>query len=450
MSVLGLIPAYLVVYDALHIHGFILDAFNAGYVVIIIPIWIVDGVRGLVDVAFTGSYKRAAEDISKVTVVIACKDGEDVIGETLADLLTKFSSPQIIVISNGSTDRTVDIIRDAHVRYADIKAPIGKVRAINAAIPHVKTPYVLLLDDDTLLRGASIPTGLLDQGYAGVAFRVHARNVPGWVTRIQAHEYRKGSDISKRRQNRQATVQNISGAVGLFTQKELMRQIHLHTGEFSGEDLQRTLLLHLADDNRGVVLSDSIVETLVPATLRELFNQRVFGWFPGQYTNAGNYFRLLFSRHASLGIRDDALYNIFFVMLLDIIRVLALPIMIFYPWYALVTYISYVLLESTAYLRNGRREPFWVILAYPLYGLFGLVTRVGAFATFLYRRTVAALCRLRWRDDYRRAPFSVKAASSVLAMSIIAGVLTLNVLYDYSHILTNIDLGAPIRSLWQR
>jgi cellulose synthase/poly-beta-1,6-N-acetylglucosamine synthase-like glycosyltransferase len=119
----------------------------------------------------------------------------------------------------------------------DIKECIGKVRAINEAVHHVKTPYVLLLDDDTLIDPTTvIPTSLLDEGYAGVALRVHIRK-NGWLSEIQAHEYRKGSDIGKRRHNKHSGVQNISGAVGLYTNKELLRQTMLHTGEFAGEYL---------------------------------------------------------------------------------------------------------------------------------------------------------------------------------------------------------------------
>lgn len=437
---LAAIITYVITYGVLRLHGFIIDNFNVGYVVIIIPIMVVDGLRGVFDIALSRAYKHADEDLSKVTVVIACKDGEDVIGHTLRDLLKKFSPDKIIVSSNGSTDRTCEIARDYKVTCLEIHEGIGKVRAINRALEHVMTPYVLLIDDDTLINGAHIPTALLEQGYGGVAFRLHIK-VTNWISKLQAHEYRKGSDIGKRRHNEAATVQNISGAIGLFTLKELRRQTEYHTGEFSGEDLQRTLLLHMSDDidHKGVVLADSVVLTEPPVTLRTLYKQRVYGWFPGQYANLNNYLKVMLSRHTSLGIREDAFYNVFLVMVLDIIRILALPIMIFYPWYFVVMYLTYALLEVVAYLKNGHREPFWVVLVYPFYGLFGLITRLGAFCVFLYRRIVVRLCRYVFLDDYRRAPKGIKFLSTILVTILLVILLGSNIEYNFSRLMTNID-----------
>jgi cellulose synthase/poly-beta-1,6-N-acetylglucosamine synthase-like glycosyltransferase len=449
-SVLALL-VYVVAYGIVRLHGFVIDHFNEGYLVIIIPIFVVDGVRGILDIAFAKDYKHAEEDLSKVTVVIACKDGEPVIGATLDDLKKKFAPSQIIVASNGSTDKTCEIVRSHDAVCLEVVEPIGKVRAINYAMPFVKTPYVLLLDDDTLLDGALIPTGLLDKNYGGVAFRVHVKRHAknSLATLIQAHEYRKSSDIGKRRHNKHAAVQNISGAVGLYTHKELMRQVELHSGEFSGEDLQRTMLLHLAVDShyKGVVLAHSIVLTEAPSDFKSLYRQRVFGWFPGQYANFKNYIRVMFSSHAPLGLREDAFYNIFFVMFMDIIRIVALPIMIFYPWYFVVMYFTYVTLETIAYLKNSRQEPYWVVLIYPFYGLFGLVTRLGAFCAFCYRRLIAHLCRMKYYDDYRRASTSMKFLSLSIVMLFLCSILTINVKNNYSRTFTNINLAHTARHI---
>lgn len=450
LAVLGGILLYVVLYSLFQMKGFTWGSFEPGYLVIIIPIWTIDGMRGVMDIMFAKEYKHATEDSNKVAVVIACKDGEDVIGTTLKDLTSKLNPKQIIVASNGSTDKTCEISRKYGVVCLDIKQPVGKVRAINIALQYVKTPYVLLLDDDTLLEGATIPTSLLDEGYTGVAFRVHirkARKKMPWITHLQAHEYRKSSDIGKRRHNKHAAVQNISGAVGLYTRDELLRQTRIHTGEFSGEDLQRTLILHLSKQNKGVVLADSIVYTEAPDTLKVLYSQRVYGWFPGQYANFKNYLHILFGRNVPFGLREDAFYNIFWVMFMDIIRVLALPIIIMYPWYFIVMYVVYIALESCAYLKNGRKEPFWVVLAYPFYGLFGLYTRIAALGVFLYRRMIIAISEQHYFDDYRRANDITKLLSFTIVMMLFGCVLGLNVGHNYSHIFTNVDWSRLFSSL---
>lgn len=369
-------------------------------------------------------------------MIIACKDGEQVIDATLSSLLTRFDPKQIILASNGSTDDTCHIAQGHGVIILDIESPLGKVRAINYALRYVDTPYVLLLDDDTIVGDAPMPTGLLEEGYEGVAFRVLVK-VSNWVTKIQMYEYRKSTDLGKRYHNNRASVQNISGAIGLFKLRQLKTQIRRHSGEFSGEDLQRTLLIHLAQDSKGVVLSDSTVYTQPPDTIRALYQQRSFGWFPGLYANFRNYFKVLTRDHMPFALRFDAFYNIFLVMLLDILRVLSLPILVFYPWYFVIMYLTYLLLETISYIKSEPDEPFWAVIIYPAYGMFGFFTRSSAFATFLYRRFAVKLAKRRFLDDYRSVGTLIKILSVTLTMIIITGFLTLNVIFYYARPILN-------------
>lgn len=435
--VLWAVIAYVIAYGVVRLGGFVFDGTVFGYLAILLPIWLVDGLKSSFESLVPKQYKYAEEDLSKVTVIIACKDGEKVIAPTLKSVLRKFALSNVIVVSNGSTDRTCEIARTAGVQCLEYKEPLGKVRAINAALPHVHTPYVLLLDDDTLLAGATIPTGLLDQGYDAVAFRVMVR-LETWVSQLQSHEYRKSFDIGRRYHNHRASVQNISGAIGLFKCESLEWQVSRHTGEFSGEDLQRTLLIHLAAHRQspkgvgGVVLSRSIVITQAPTELGELFRQRVFGWFPGLYANFGNYIKILFRRRTPVRLRLDAFYNCFLVIGLDILRLLALPIMIFYPWYFAITYFTYVMLELVPYMRTYRTEPLWVIMIYPFYGIFGLLTRICAGGVFFYRRLVRLLSRQAFRDDYRRAPGVLKYVGVGTVVLGLSTILVLNIIYGYA------------------
>ena len=138
------------------------------------------------------------------------------------------------------------------------------MEAINVALKEVRTPYVLMIDDDTLIGNIKIPTSLLKKKYEAIAFIV-LPTVENWITKIQSYEYAKSMKFGKVYQSNYRTVQNISGAIGLFHTRELIRQTKLHTGEFSGEDLQRTLLIHL-NNAKGVVLQQSTVYTDAPKT----------------------------------------------------------------------------------------------------------------------------------------------------------------------------------------
>lgn len=421
-----IIIAYVIGFGVFRTHGFVITQFEPAFLSILIPIWLIDGLKGTIESFASKKYLTATQDLNKVTVIIACKDGEDVIGATLRSLLKKFKPKQIILASNGSTDRTCEIGRAYKVRVLDIREPLGKARAINYALDYVKTSDVLLLDDDTLVGRARIPNGLLIQGYDGVAFRVLVR-VTNWVSRFQMYEYRKTTDLGKRYHSNKASVQNISGAIGLFKTEKLRDQIWKHSGEFSGEDLQRTLLIHLSEESRGVVLARSTVITRPPTTIVDLFKQRTFGWFPGLYANFWNYIRILFGKHKPAGLRFDAFYNTFLVMLLDVIRLLSLPILILYPWYFVIMYGAYLILESVTYIQSGANEPYWVVIFYPLYGLFGFITRACAFVTFVYRRLCVRLTGNSFFDNYRFVKPGFKMLAIVMTLLPIVAILVLNV-----------------------
>lgn len=369
--------------------------------IMLIPVFLVDGIKTFIESFTPKKVITGDEDLSKVTVVIPTYNGGKHIGVTLTDLVKRFPKDQIIVSSNGSRDDTCDVVRTYGVRLLEIEQPIGKVEAINRALHMVKTPYTLIMDDDTLVGDAVIPTTVLDEGHGGVAFRVYPVRKGPWSL-IQLHEYRKSMDVGRRYHNHSSTVQNISGAVGLYRTQELIRQADIHTGEFSGEDLQRTLLVHLSrNTGGGVVMSESIIETMAPDSFMSLFNQRVYGWYPGFLANFHLYWRLLFMRNIPKRLRFEAFFNCFVLTFLDPIRLLSLPILLFTPTYLVFFYIVYVLLETIPWFSTGRNEPYWVILVFPLYGIFNFLTRMLSMSVFFYRRITKIIGKGIKNDDYK-------------------------------------------------
>jgi cellulose synthase/poly-beta-1,6-N-acetylglucosamine synthase-like glycosyltransferase len=404
---------YIYIYGNSVTDGFQVVKFGTWVLIIYIPIIIIDGIKLAVECSTPTRFKKGKEDIAKVTVIIPTKDGGDTLKATITDLLKKFKPKQIIVASNGSTDKTVIIAQKLGVRVLDIPKAVGKIDAINAALSLVTTPYCMTMDDDVMIGNAIIPTNLLRKS-AGIAFRVLPIEST-WVTKLQAHEYRKSMDIGKSFHNGTGTVQNISGAIGLFKTKELIRQIDLHTGEFSGEDLQRTLLIHLSDEKGGVVVSESIVMTDVPKTVWELFKQRVFGWSPGFFTNTKNFIKLMGKRDAHFKIRFEAFYSTFLVVITDPLRLISLPIIIFYPSITLLFYVTYVILEAIPYFKMGAKEPVWVLLLAPIYGLFTFVARTMGFMVFLYRRVAVKIARMPRYDDYHTVALRFRIAGLFIA-----------------------------------
>lgn len=265
---------------------------STAVIMLVFFIFAIDGIKFLIESFGKKSYyKLNNENLEKITVIIPVYNGESILPGTLRSLLKKFNRNSIIVSSNGSTDNTIEISKKFGIKWIDTKQPIGKVAAINVALKIVETEYVLIIDDDVDIKDIKIPTSALDDGASAVSFRVYPI-VKNPITAIQKYEYRKSMDISRAFYNSFGVVHSISGAIGLFYKRDLIDQIGVHTEEFSGEDLQRTIII-LAKNNSKILLSDQNVYTEVPETIKDLINQRIFGWNPGYISNMKTFFKML-------------------------------------------------------------------------------------------------------------------------------------------------------------
>ncbi|UYQ95235.1 glycosyltransferase family 2 protein [Chitinophaga horti] len=95
-----------------------------------------------------------------VTLLVAAYNEEDFIREKVTNTL-ELDYPadklHIIYITDGSSDRTPDIIKEyPRVQLLHENARRGKTAAINRAMAHVTTPYVIFCDANTLLNKEAI------------------------------------------------------------------------------------------------------------------------------------------------------------------------------------------------------------------------------------------------------------------------------------------------------
>ena len=349
-------------------------------------------------------------DLTKVTALIPTRNGKGVIRETIQHLRAAgIPLRQILVVDDGSTDGTDEVLRTIGVRHYTVPN-MGKVSAINFGVHRVETPYVLLLDDDTRIGNARIPTSLLDR-YDAVAFNVipdrrdrHGPRGSRIIACLQRYEYCKSMEIGRRFQDKTASISCISGAVGLFKKERLQTFHHKHTGAFQGEDLQRTIIELLNDGN--VVFVDEAVWTVVPDNVRGLARQRVLNWYPAPYHMFFSYLQLLFRRGSPGRLRYEMLYNIF-VVLSEPFRLWSL-LMILYlgHWHELgLIYALYLLLEMYPFyiiqrkIDSGYKYP--VLLLYPIFGLGNVFLRVISWFVWLHKRFVTGEMRRRSEKDRR-------------------------------------------------
>jgi cellulose synthase/poly-beta-1,6-N-acetylglucosamine synthase-like glycosyltransferase len=378
------------------------------YVYIFAIFLLIDALKVFVEIWNRPVRRSFTSDLDQVTALVPTHNGRGVIRETLKDLLRAGLSPdRILVVDDGSTDGTHEILEEMKVRHYRVPN-MGKVSAINFGIHRVTTPYVLLLDDDTRIGKARIPTSLLKE-YDAVAFNVlpdrrdrYGPKGSGLVACMQRYEYSKSMEIGRRFQDATESISCISGAVGLFKRERLQAFHHKHTGVFQGEDLQRTIIELLHDGS--VVFADEPVWTVVPDKITALARQRLAGWYPAHYHLFPAYFRLLFRGASPWRLRHEMAYNIF-VVLTEPFRIWSLVMLLWQGlWLQLgFLYVLYLLLELYPFLviqrdfDTGRR---WaVLLLYPVFGLSNAVLRIFAWFVWLWKRVVTGEMRRKSERD---------------------------------------------------
>ena len=92
-------------------------------------------------------------DIIRTTVVIPNYNGEKFIDECLRSVFSSAVKVNVIVVDNGSSDKSISIIEDKHPRTRIIRLDknTGFCHAVNVGIDLCDTEFVYLLNNDTVI-----------------------------------------------------------------------------------------------------------------------------------------------------------------------------------------------------------------------------------------------------------------------------------------------------------
>jgi cellulose synthase/poly-beta-1,6-N-acetylglucosamine synthase-like glycosyltransferase len=399
-----LAPGFVSLLDA----GTATTGWSGSLVFVVLVCALVDFAKMIVELLGRAEPRTFTQDTSLVSAVIACRNGAGVLPGTIAELSRLVPPGRIHVVDDGSTDDTSGVARALGCVVHRFERSKGKASAINYAIHRVTTPLVLLLDDDTRLGSALLPTSLIvEAGYDAVAFQVlpDRRDRNGalgnnFLGALQRYEYAKSMEIGKRFHDVTYSVSCVSGAIGLFRRDDLDELHHAHSGVFQGEDLQRTIvhLLH----GRRIVFASQPVWTVAPHRWGQWFRQRLMGWYPGLFHQLPNMVRLLFSKHANWRLRYEMAYNVF-TLITDPFKIWSMVVLAVTPGlrlWALALYLLYLAFEFFAWnvIRepgSGRRVSPLVLLAFPVYGAVNTILRTFSLLVWLWLRFVEGSMRPR-------------------------------------------------------
>jgi glycosyltransferase involved in cell wall biosynthesis len=98
--------------------------------------------------------ERVPEAAPRVSVIIATYNRSQLLGEALESLRAQtFTGFEAIVVDDGSTDGTRDVVESFDDRFRYVQQPnCGRSRARNRGLELARGRYVAFLDDDDLLR----------------------------------------------------------------------------------------------------------------------------------------------------------------------------------------------------------------------------------------------------------------------------------------------------------
>lgn len=296
-----------------------------------------------------------------VTVIIPAYNEETVIARTIERVLeADYPDFKVVVVDDGSTDNTGAIVssRFGHDKRVSLfrQENHGKWFALDLALYYIDTPFIVIVDADSLLDPAALR--LLVQPFkneriGAVAGTVEVGNRENFLTTFQVIEYMYTQQVMRRAYEVFDGIIVVPGAIGAW-RVSAVRAAGEVSGDTITEDADLTIAVHRA--GYSIAYQEGAKSyTEVPNTVRGFMRQRLrwsFGMFQVSWKHARS-------------IREGR--PVGYISLVDAV------------WYGLITSLIYPIIDAiliTAFL-------FW-IYAFAIEGL-------AAFAAFPVTGSMAFL-----------------------------------------------------------
>ncbi|MEP9852952.1 poly-beta-1,6 N-acetyl-D-glucosamine synthase IcaA [Staphylococcus aureus] len=222
-----------------------------------------------------------------ISFLIPCYNEEETIKETIENILKlEFPNKQVIVINDGSSDRSTEVIEELKktltFTFVNLTQNKGKANALNQAIKYAKYDYLMGVDADTLIDNDA-PYYMIEHfknnpKLAAVTGNPRIRNKGSILGKIQTVEYASMVGSIKRAQTIAGKINTISGVFTLF-KKSAVEKVGGWDIDMITEDIAISWKFHL-NDLYIKYEPRALCWMLVPETVGGLWKQRV-RWVQG-------------------------------------------------------------------------------------------------------------------------------------------------------------------------
>lgn len=365
--------------------------------------------------------RRLHNDPPLVTVIIPALNEEKTINWTVRSLQEQsYRHLQIIVVDDGSTDRTAEICRrlsrNHRIEYFRFSERAGKSAVLNFGLRFARGEFVVFVDSDTTFDRDAIYhliKAFADPAVGGVSGNLRVRNhASNLLTSLQQIEYIFTISIGRRVRATFGILPIISGAFGAFRRGLVTTETN--GGHEPGPGNDSDLAIRVRKLGYKIVFEPkAFCLTNVPETLPKLIKQRS-RWDRNLIKNRLRKHRDVFNPFSeNFRLIDVVTFvdSIFFHLVLSGVTVFyLLDISMHYtailPLLLMINFLLYFCAEVSelliAVLLSGRTEDLKLLLYVPLfnpYKLFIKMVRLNAYVQEVF-------FRFSYRDPF--APFKVR------------------------------------------
>lgn len=273
-----------------------------------------------------------------VTVLVPAYNERECIANTVRSLMESDHPIEVIVIDDGSTDGTADIVEAMWLPNVFVVRQVnsGKPAALNNGIAHARHDLVVMMDGDTVFEPSTVrelvqPFG--DPAVGAVAGNAKVGNRDTLIGAWQHIEYVMGFNLDRRMYDLLRCMPTIPGAVGAFRRTALER-VGGMSEDTLAEDTDITMAMH-RDGWRVVYAERARAWTEAPESVQQLWSQR-YRWSYGTMQAIWKHRRAVIERGPSgrfgrVGLPLVSLFMVLFPLLAPLIDVFLLYGLVFGP-----------------------------------------------------------------------------------------------------------------------
>ncbi len=311
-----------------------------------------------------------------VTVLVPAYNERECIANTVRSLVASDYPVEVIVIDDGSTDGTADIVEAMWLPNVRVvrQRNAGKPAALNNGIAHARHDIIVMMDGDTVFEPSTVRElvqPFADPRVGAVAGNAKVGNRDSMIGAWQHIEYVMGFNLDRRMYDLLRCMPTIPGAVGAFRRGALDR-IGGMSEDTLAEDTDVTMALH-RDGWRVVYAENARAWTEAPETVQQLWSQR-YRWSYGTMQAIWKHRRAVIERGPSgrfgrVGLPFVALFMVVAPLLAPLIDVFLLYGIVFGPTQkTIVAWLGVLAVQAVcaAYAFRLDRERMTHLISLPL------------------------------------------------------------------------------------